>query len=224
MTAIRSRCSTRLRNVSRSLVDRSAQCMSSRISSTGAVSASSASIPSTAPKSCCWAMPGTSPPVISAVSRSGRSRPRTGRAAIASTSAGGACPKAALRSASARGRYGTLSPSSAHLPDRTMKPCLVAAAATSATSRVLPMPASPLTRATTGSPAAARSSRRVRRPNSVVRPTSLPPETWSTNPLSQAVGTFRIRGPKLGVRHTVKCRAARTTITVRAGFGPGTGG
>ena len=46
------------RKVTRSRVDRSAQCRSSRISSTGRVAASSASRPSTAPNSCCWASPG----------------------------------------------------------------------------------------------------------------------------------------------------------------------
>ncbi len=52
-------------------------------------------------------------------------------------------PRCAARSAS--GRYGTLSPSSAHLPDSTMNPRAAATVASSATSLVLPMPASPLT-------------------------------------------------------------------------------
>src|SRR5215831_18864571 len=144
MTATRSRCSTRLRKVSRSLVERSAQCMSSSTSRTGVLSASSASMPSTAPNSCCRAMPVTSPPASSALSRSGRSIPSTGRAAIASASA--------------------------------------------ATSRVLPMPASPLTRATIGSSATAWSSTRVRRRNSMARPTSLLAGACSMIQVSQ-VGT-----------------------------------
>src|SRR5215813_2196132 len=187
MTATRSRCSTRLRKVSRSLVERSAQCMSSSTSRTGVLSASSASMPSTAPNSCCRAMPVTSPPASSALSRSGRSIPSTGRAAIASASAGDVC--AALRSASASGRYGTLSPSSAHRPDKTMNPRAAATLASSATSRVLPMPASPLTRATMGSSAAARSSTRVRRPNSAALPTSLLAGACSMFQVSQVVTT-----------------------------------
>src|SRR5262244_3650129 len=186
MTATRSRCSTRLRKVSRSLVERSAQCMSSSTSRTGVLSASSASMPSTAPNSCCRAMPVTSPPASSALSRSGRSIPSTGRAAIASASAGDVC--AALCSASASGRYGTLSPSSAHLPDKTMNPRAAATVASSATSRVLPMPASPLTRATIGSSATAWSSTRVRRQNSMARPTSLLAGACSMVQVSQ-VGT-----------------------------------
>src|SRR5215468_788739 len=186
MTATRSRCSTRLRKVSRSLVERSAQCMSSSTSRTGVLSASSASMPSTAPNSCCRAMPVTSPPASSALSRSGRSIPSTGRAAIASASAGDVC--AALCSASASGRYGTLSPSSAHLPDKTMNPRAAATVASSATSRVLPMPASPLTRATIGSSATAWSSTRVRRRNSMARPTSLLAGACSMVQVSQ-VGT-----------------------------------
>src|SRR5215475_14581800 len=186
MTATRSRCSTRLRKVSRSLVERSAQCMSSSTSRTGVLSASSASMPSTAPNSCCRAMPVTSPPASSALSRSGRSIPSTGRAAIASASAGDVC--AALCSASASGRYGTLSPSSAHLPDKTMNPRAAATVASSATSRVLPMPASPLTRATIGSSATAWSSTRVRRRNSMARPTSLLAGACSMIQVSQ-VGT-----------------------------------
>src|SRR5262249_24272134 len=183
MTAIRSRCSTRLRKVSRSLVERSAQCMSSSTSSTGVFSASSASMPSTAPNSCCWAMLAISPPASSALSRSGRSIPSTGRAAIA----GDVC--AALRSASASGRYGTLSPSSAHRPDKTMNPRAAATVASSATSRVLPMPASPLTRATMGSSATARSSTRVRRPNSAALPTSLLAGACNMLQVSQVVTT-----------------------------------
>src|SRR5215471_7208215 len=195
MTAIRSRCSTRLRKVSRSLVERSAQCMSSSTSSTGVVSASSASMPSTAPNSCCCAMPGTSPPAGSALFRSGNSNPSTGRAASASASAGVVC--AALRSASASGRYGTLSPSSAHRPDNTMNPRAAATVASSATSRVLPMPASPLTRATMGSSVTARSSTRVRRPNSPSLPTSLVAGACSMTQVSQVVTTNgAARGPR----------------------------
>ena len=64
-----------------------------------------------------------------------------------------------MRSASANGRYGTLSPISAHWPVSTVKPRLAALAATSATRRDLPTPASPLTSAATAWPAAASSSR-----------------------------------------------------------------
>src|SRR5262249_6206678 len=136
--------------------------------------------------SCCRAMPVTSPPASSALSRSGRSIPSTGRAAVASARAGDVC--AALRSASASGRYGTLPPSSAHLPDKTMNPRAAATVASSATSRVLPMPASPLTRATIGSSATAWSSTRVRRRNSMARPTSLLAGACSMVQVSQ-VGT-----------------------------------
>src|SRR5215470_3751853 len=187
MTAIRSRCSTRLRKVSRSRVERSAQCMSSSTSRTGVFSASSASMPSTAPNSCCWAMPAASPPAGTALYRSGSSCPSTGRAAIASASAGAVC--AALRNASASGRYGTLSPSSAHRPDNTMNPRAAATVASSATSRVLPMPASPLTRATMGSSVTARSRTRVRRPNSAALPTSLLAGACNMLQVSQVVTT-----------------------------------
>ena len=68
------------------MVDRSAQCRSSSTSSTGALSASSASMPSTAPNSCCCAMPGDSAPLAAAALRSGSSCPRIGRAARASSS------------------------------------------------------------------------------------------------------------------------------------------
>ena len=47
---------------------------------------------------------------------------------------------AAPRSASASGRYGTLSPSSAHWPESTVKPRPSASRVTSLTSRDLPDP------------------------------------------------------------------------------------
>ena len=61
----------------------------------------------------------------------------------------------AVRNASANGRYGTLSPISAHWPHSTVKPSLSAIRFASSTRRDLPMPASPLTRPVTARPAAA---------------------------------------------------------------------
>src|SRR5258708_28653571 len=69
-----------------------------------------------------------------------------------------------------------------------MTPRAAATVASWATSLVLPMPASPLTRATMGSSAAAWSSTRVRRPNSAALPTSLLAGACSTLQVSQ-VGT-----------------------------------
>ena len=120
-------------------------------------------------------MPMFSPPAATAVSPSGSSRPSAGRLASASISRGavsGAC--VAFRSASASGRYGTLSPSSAQCPDSTVKPDAAARRVTSVTSRVLPTPASPLTSATTAWRDAASSSSVSMRANSMSRPTSLP--------------------------------------------------
>src|SRR6516164_7323209 len=70
-----------------------------------------------------------------------------------------------------------------------MNPRPAATVASSATSRVLPMPASPLTRATMGSSATARSSTRVRRLNSAALPTSLLAGACSMIPVSQVVTT-----------------------------------
>src|SRR5258708_19517176 len=69
-----------------------------------------------------------------------------------------------------------------------MTPRAAATVASWATSLVLPMPASPLTRATMGSSAAAWSSTRVRRPNSAALPTSLLAGACSMLQVSQ-VGT-----------------------------------
>src|SRR5690242_1124770 len=70
-----------------------------------------------------------------------------------------------------------------------MNPRAAATVASSATSRVLPMPASPLTRATVGSSVTARSSTRVRRPNSLALPTSLVAGACSMIQVSQVVTT-----------------------------------
>ena len=184
--ASRSRCSTRLRNVTRSRVNPSAQCRSSRISSTGLAWASSASMPSTAPNSCCCARPGISSPGRPPLSRSGSRRDSTGLADRASSSGlPGDGPVAASRSASASGRYGTVPASSAQRPDMTPKPRSRAPAASSVTSRVLPTPASPLTSAATGRPAAAASSRPSSRPSSASLPTSRPRDISSTRSVSQ---------------------------------------
>src|SRR5262252_1467317 len=158
----------RSRNVSISRVDASAQCRSSRTSRMGLSSASSASSPSMAPNICCLASPAQSLSPCWPRSPSGNSLASTGRAFTAASRSAGA-----VRSASANGRYGTLSPISAHWPVSTQKPRRAAIAATSATRRDLPTPASPLTSAATARPCAASSSRFLSRASSASRPTNI---------------------------------------------------
>src|SRR6266545_5646859 len=78
-----------------------------------------------------------------------------------------------------------LSPSSAQRPDRTRKPRSAARAASSATSRVLPTPASPLISAWDGRPALASSSRPSRRVSSPSLPTSRPLDARNIPQVSQ---------------------------------------
>src|SRR5262249_25405414 len=85
-------------------------------------------------------------------------------------------------------------------PDNTMNPRAAATVASSATSRVLPMPASPLTRATMGSSVTARSSTRVRRPNSAALPTSLLGGACSMIQVSQVVTTDSPPAAKMRAR------------------------
>ena len=153
-------------------------------------------MPTTAPNSCCCARPGRSPG-CRVISRSGRRRVNTGRVASASASW---LPDADRR-ASASGRYGTVSASSAQRPDRMVNPRCTASAASSVSSLVLPTPASPLTSSTTGWPASASLSSSRIRPSSAALPTSAVPvgsgrpesrrAVSSTLPLSQLGRTVR---------------------------------
>ena len=168
MIATRSRCSMRARNVTRWRVVASAQCRSSMTSRTGLSAASSDSRLSTAPNICWRARPAQSAS-WACPSPSGSRRDSTGRALMAFSMRGGA-----VRNASANGRYGTLSPISAHWPHSTVKPSRSAICIASATRRDLPMPASPLTSPVTARPAAASCRRPRSRPSSASRPTSVP--------------------------------------------------
>src|SRR5215472_419450 len=158
----------RSRNVTRSRVEASAQCRSSMTSSTGAWADSSASSPSTAPNICCLVSPAQSASACWLPPLSGSSLASTGRAFTAASISGDE-----VRIASANGRYGTLSPISAHWPQSTVNPRCAAAVIASATSLDLPTPASPLTSAATARPSVAWSRRVRSRASSASRPTNV---------------------------------------------------
>ncbi len=154
------------RNRSRSRDDWSAQCRSSRTSSSGATSVTSASSPAMPSKS--RSRPPASRSPSSAPPPS--SRPMTGCAASTSVNRSSALSTPRI---SVNGRYGRpTSPRSTQCPVSTVIPLSEARPAASASTRVFPTPASPAMSTARASRTRARSSTPARRVSSSSRPMS----------------------------------------------------
>ena len=172
-TTRRSVRTLRARKATRSRVELSAQCRSSRTHTTGARSPRSRRSARTPSKILAWAHSGRPVPPASATAgapNSGRSRPSSAVAGVRRSSNSisrnrlPASVAGSLRSASTIGAYGRPPPSPrlTQPPSRRSAPPSRARAPTSSISRVLPMPASPPMRMTAASPALARSTASIR--------------------------------------------------------------
>ena len=156
---MRSRRRLRIRYASRSRVERSAQCRSSIAITAGASSPRRPSIASTSSSR----RAGVSG---AAGSRTARAGPST------ASSASGSSSRSSWRRIAASGACGSSpSPSSMQLPISTRVPPALARAANSASRRVLPMPASPLTRTVDAAPPRAAASAASSASSCSARPT-----------------------------------------------------
>src|SRR5829696_6551385 len=169
----------RCRNDSRLTVERSAQCRSSSATSTGPRPASLLSSPRNSSNS------RPCPPGLAGSDAGSRLPGRPDAGVGQPGSSPGASPASSIsaaaagedlampRSACTIGAYGRCcSPSGTQSPTSTAPPLPATAPASSSSSRVLPMPASPVSSTAFGRPPAASSSRRCRTARSSVRPSS----------------------------------------------------
>ena len=218
----------RMRNPTRSRVERSDQWRSSTTRTTGAVSASRSSTPSSISNSraCAQSMLGPGTTLPGSLARSGTSLASSDRPGpMTDSSTSGSVRLRRPRSASAIGANGSEpSPTTTQPPLSTTAPSASARSPSAATSRVLPTPASPATSTALARPSLASRSAARSRSSSWDRPMSTGLETRDAMSrimgLSVDMTSPRRRGN--GSSRPVGARPSTRPPTVRPGQ-PGTG-